>query len=119
MSFEGEKKDADHVFTKRSEIEAFLQGFREGGATNMEFTIVGDVLKEGDKLTHVDTFVCDNGNGGCEGTWILEADGEWRMVSDKIWFVPRKETTGSMSENPMDVPANHIVSTFCDRDEQG
>ena len=42
---------------------------------------------------HYDTWVADNGTGTCKAAW-KKIDGEWKIISDEITFVPKAADSG-------------------------
>ena len=69
------------------------------GGTNMKFT----VTKVEDNF-HYDTWIADNGTGTCKAAW-KKIDGQWKIISDEITFVPNSEPV------PFEVPLN-IMGKF-------
>merc|ERR1712183_332154 len=68
------------------EVAGFLHALRNDmGGTNIRFRIT---KVEG--AVHEDTWRADNGTGSCIATW-KKIDGEWKIVEDKITFVPKPE----------------------------
>ena len=83
--------EAGGPFTGKTnkEVSGFLNALRnEMGGTNIKF----DVTKvEGN--FHYDTWIADNGIGTCKAAW-KKIDGNWKIISDEIIFIPKANDSG-------------------------
>jgi len=78
--------EAGGPFTGKTnqEVGGFLNHLRNNmGGTNIKFT----VTKVEDNV-HYDTWIADNGTGTCKAAW-KKINGEWKIISDEISFVPK------------------------------
>ena len=94
--------EAGGYFTGKTnkEVAKFLNALRnEMGGTNIKF----NVTKVEDNF-HYDTWIADNGTGTCKAAW-KKIDGQWKIISDEITFVPNIEPV------PFDVPVT-IMKKF-------
>merc|ERR1712086_508865 len=71
-------------FTTPSAVASFLSALRNDlGGTNIRFTV-----ESVQGTNHKDSWTADNGTGTCDADWTKQADGSWKIHSDKITFTP-------------------------------
>merc|ERR1712086_121418 len=72
-------------FTTPSAVASFLSALRNDlGGTNIRFTV-----ESVQGTNHKDSWTADNGTGTCDADWTKQADGSWKIHSDKITFTPK------------------------------
>jgi len=72
-------------FTTPSAVAGFLSALRNDlGGTNIRFTV-----ESVQGTNHKDSWTADNGTGTCDADWTKQADGSWKIHSDKITFTPK------------------------------